>query len=146
MEVGMGQINWSRVVLGGLLAGLVINISEYVLNVPVAGAEMAEQLKRLNLPPIAGSAIACFFIIGFVIGIVTVWLYAAIRPRYGPGPKTAVCAGLVVWFLAYLIPGIGYALVGYLPTGLVMLGTIWALVEMILAAVAGTWLYKEAAL
>jgi hypothetical protein len=144
MEVGMGQINWSRVILGGLLAGLVINISEYILNVPVAGAEMEAQLKRLNLPPIAGSAVACFLIVGFVIGIVTIWLYAAIRPRYGPGPKTAICAGLVVWLLAYLIPSIGYALIGFMPTGLVMLGTIWALGEMILAALAGAWLYKEA--
>jgi hypothetical protein len=30
---------------------------------------------------------------GFLIGIFAIWLYAAIRPRHGPGPKTAVCAG-----------------------------------------------------
>ena len=36
---------------------------------------------------------------------VTVWLYAAIRPRFGPGPKTAICAGLIVWGLSYLYRG-----------------------------------------
>ncbi|MBC8647371.1 MAG: hypothetical protein H7X85_09430, partial [Thermoanaerobaculia bacterium] len=28
----MGKINWGRVILGGIVAGIVINISEYVLN------------------------------------------------------------------------------------------------------------------
>jgi hypothetical protein len=27
------------------------------------------------------------------------WLYAAIRPRYGPGPKTAAVAGFALWFI-----------------------------------------------
>ncbi|HSE60477.1 MAG TPA: hypothetical protein VLA99_17380 [Nitrospiraceae bacterium] len=27
------------------------------------------------------------------------WLYAAIRPRFGAGPKTALYAGLGVWVL-----------------------------------------------
>lgn len=28
----MGKINWNRVILGGLVAGAIINIFEYVLN------------------------------------------------------------------------------------------------------------------
>src|SRR5207249_3963498 len=38
---------------------------------------------------------------GFLVGIFAVWLYAAIRPRYGAGPKTALCAGAAVWGLGY---------------------------------------------
>ena len=41
----MPQINLKRVILGGLLAGLIINISETILNVPVMGDQMAEALK-----------------------------------------------------------------------------------------------------
>jgi hypothetical protein len=33
----MGKINWARVLLGGLLAGFVINIFEYVTNGVVLG-------------------------------------------------------------------------------------------------------------
>ena len=40
------------------------------------------------------------------LGIAAVWLYAAIRPRYGAGPRTAVIAGLAVWVMADLWSGI----------------------------------------
>ena len=89
----MGRINVGRVLLGGLLAGLVINISETILNVVVAGQAMEDGTGARNLPPVGGSAIGGFVVITFLVGIVTVWLYAAIRPRFGPGPGTAVIAG-----------------------------------------------------
>ena len=33
-------------------------------------------------------------IVDFILGILTVWVYAAIRPRFGPGPRTALTAAL----------------------------------------------------
>ena len=36
-----------------------------------------------------------FVIWGLFVGIFPVWLYAAIRPRYGAGLKTALGAGFV---------------------------------------------------
>jgi hypothetical protein len=79
----------------------------------------------------------------FIVGILTVWLYAAIRPRYGPGPKTAIYAGLTVWFLAYLRSRLGLVALGVFSTGLMAFAVLWAFVEMILASLAGAWLYKE---
>ena len=98
----MGKINTGRVILGGLVAGLLINISEIVLNVVVMGDEMAAWVKSMNLPPMSNASMAIYTVLGFVLGIVMMWLYAAIRPRYGAGPKTALCAGSAVWFFAYL--------------------------------------------
>ena len=62
---------------------------------------MEEALRASNLPALGGSAIGGFVFFAFLLGIVTVWLYAAIRPRFGAGAKTAVIAGLFVWFFAY---------------------------------------------
>ena len=81
----MGRINLGRVVLGGLLAGVVINLGETVLNLVVVAQEMEDSLRARNLPPVGGGAIAGFVITAFLLGIVTVWLYAAIRPRFGAG-------------------------------------------------------------
>lgn len=139
----MNAINTKRVILGGLAAGLVINVSETLLNVPVLGAEMEASLAKLNLPPVGGSAIALFVGLSFVLGIVLVWLYAAIRPRFGPGPKTAVIAGLVVWFLAYFYASLGMGAMGFFPTRLLTISVMWGLVELLLAATVGAWLYKE---
>ena len=49
----MSQINVVGVLKGGLAAGLIMNISEFVLNVPVAGAQMEAELAARNLPPVA---------------------------------------------------------------------------------------------
>ena len=51
---------------------------------------------------VGGGALLMFLAWGFLVGIFAVWLYAAIRPRYGAGPKTALCAGAAVWGLGYL--------------------------------------------
>ena len=137
-------MNMARVILGGLAAGLVINIGEFILNGVVLASSMESAMARLNLPPVGGSAIAMFVILGFALGIATVWLYAAIRPRYGIGPRTALCAGATVWFLAYLYPSVGMAGMGLFPTNLILIGVVWGLVEMLVAALAGAWLYTEA--
>ena len=84
-----------------------------------------------------------FVIMGFAIGILAVWLYAAIRPRFGPGARTAVCAGLTVWALGWLVPNISFAAMGLMPTKLLVIATMWSAVEVTLATVAGAWLYTE---
>jgi hypothetical protein len=78
-----------------------------------------------------------------LLGIATVWLYAAIRPRFGPGAGTAAIAGLAVWFFAYLYGGLGQELLGFFPAGLTMVTLLWGLVEIVLGAVAGGWVYRE---
>ena len=140
----MGGINLGRVVLGGLLAGLVIDVSEYVLNEVVLGEQMDAAMQRLNLPPVGGGAIGVFVVLGFALGIAATGLYAAIRPRFGPGVRTALCAGSTVWFFAYLYPSIGMGVLGFFPTGVITLAVIWGLVELLVAAVLGAWFYQEA--
>ena len=139
----MGRINTGRVVLGGLLAGLVINISEFVLNGVLLAEEMTAAMAALNRPPVDDSMVAWFLVLGFALGITMVWLYAAIRPRLGAGPKTAACAAATVWFLAYCYSSIGMAITGLFPARMIAIGVAWGLAELIIAGIAGAWLYKE---
>jgi hypothetical protein len=113
----MGQINWGRVIGGGLLAGLVMNISEATLHGGMLGQDGVNLFKSYGIPyePQTWQVIA-LVAMTFVLGIAAVWLYAAIRPRYGAGPKTAICAGLAVWILAHLWSGL-YIYAGF--TGLI---------------------------
>jgi len=139
----MGQINIVGVLKGGLAAGLIMNISEFILNLPVAGAQMEAELASHNLPPVSTAAIATFTIVTFLLGIATVWLYAAIRPRLGPGPKTAMVAGLVVWALSYLYASVFFYMLGTQSLELVLLGVVWSAIEMIVASAVGGYLYTE---
>ena len=140
----MGSINWGRVFLGGLAAGFLINVSETILNTVVLeapfSAAMDEMGKTMNMD---GGAIAVWMLWGFAVGITTVWLYAAIRPRYGAGLKTALCAGATVWFLAGFLSSAAMVNMGLFSVGLMATGTVWGLAEMLTAAAVGGWLYKE---
>jgi hypothetical protein len=140
----MKPINWGRVIMGGIAAGVVVNVSEYVLNEIVFKAQMEEAMKALGKGmPTGGGVIAVWILWGFVLGIAAVWLYAAIRPRYGAGPATAARAGLAVWVLADLLSAVAFSNLGLFPISAVIL--IWTLVEAILATNVGAWLYKEEA-
>src|SRR5262245_61078734 len=100
----MDQINWNRVLLGGLVAGLIINVFEGVLNGVILQSEWADAMKALNKTgDMTTGQIVGFNIWGFATGIIAVWLYSAIRPRYGAGPKTAAIAALAVWLTAYAL-------------------------------------------
>ena len=140
----MSSINMGRVVVGGLVAGLLINVSEFVLNAVVLVNDMNAAMAALNRPPIDNSMIVWFVLLAFGIGIMAVWVYAAVRPRFGPGVQTALCASLVVWGLAYLYPNVSTIILGLFPTRLMIIATIWGLVEVLVAGVAGAWIYTEA--
>jgi hypothetical protein len=88
----MGKINRTRVLLGGLVAGVIINIFEFVLNGVIITKDMEDALRALGRQLGMGE-LAMFTVWAFMVGVFAVWLYAAIRPRYGAGPKTALCAG-----------------------------------------------------
>ena len=139
-------MNWGRIIGGGLLAGLVMNIGEFVLHTQVLAQETVDLYKRVNIPMVEdGMAILQLVLVTFAMGIAAVWTYAAIRPRFGAGPGTAVCAGLAVWFMAYVNASV-YLHSGYLnifTAKLAWLPTAWGLVEIPLATVIGAWLYKE---
>jgi hypothetical protein len=141
----MGRINLGRVILGGIVAGILINVSEFVLNGIVLGKDIEAAMAALGKQnPMNPSAMGVWLVYGLVLGIMAVWLYAAIRPRYGPGPGTAIRAGLAVWFLAYFLVGVGNANLGLFPVRMIAIGTVWGLFEIVIATLVGAALYKEA--
>ena len=140
----MNKINLGRVLLGGLVAGLVLNVGEWLLNGKVLATEMGEFFKRCGFPQPGNKFLVIAVVITFVLGIVLVLGYAAIRPRFGPGPKTAIIAGLFAWFGVVVYQNVIGAGLGMEPTNLVAIVVGWELVEYLLAALVGAWLYKEA--
>jgi hypothetical protein len=139
----MGKINFGRVLLGGLVAGLILNIGEYLLNDRVLATEMAEFFRRCGFPKPGTNFIVIAVVITFVLGIVIVFGYAAIRPRFGPGPKTAIIAALLAWFAVVVYGNVIFLGLGMTPTNVFAIVIGWELVEYLLATMVGAWLYQE---
>jgi hypothetical protein len=139
----MGKINLGRVILGGIVAGVIIDIIEYVLNAIVLADRWSSIMAAHNLPPFTFNAIIVFNIIGLVTGIAAVWTYAAVRPRFGEGPRTAVVAALLIWVVGYLLPDAANVVVGLYPLAVALILVCVGLVEIVIATLAGAFLYKE---
>jgi hypothetical protein len=140
----MGKINWQRVILGGLVAGVIINVVEWVVNGVMLAGDWTSVMKDLNRSgAFSSKQIAAVNLWGFLTGMTMIWLYAAIRPRYGAGPKTAACAGAAMWFMTYALGGAFPVIAHIFPLGLSTLTLLIGLVELIVAGLAGAWLYKE---
>ena len=78
-----------------------------------------------------------------ILGVVSMWLYAAIRPRYGPGPTTAVAAWIAIWIISQVLPLLYWSQLLGLPIRLVVLNLATTLVVGVAATLTGAWLYKE---
>jgi hypothetical protein len=53
------------------------------------------------------------------------------------------CAGLVTWAVAVFLANLGNYPLGIFPTRLLVITSIVALVEIVVATLVGAWLYKE---
>ncbi|HEV8362982.1 MAG TPA: hypothetical protein VGQ52_05660 [Gemmatimonadaceae bacterium] len=139
-------INTGKVITGGLAAGVVGNIIGYLGFGMWLGPRFEAEATAVA-PSLAGrgmtsGAIATTVITTFVIGILLVWLYAAMRPRFGPGMKTATYAALAVWVCGFVFH-IDLLLMGLVTTATYVMASVVALVQVIASAGVGAMLYKE---
>ena len=141
-------INTSKVIVGGLAAGLVMNILDFITN----GVLFADQMKAAmnNFKPGAGDAmstmdmttIAGMVILDFVIGLVLAYTYAAMRPRFGPGAKTSIITALLFWIFGSII-SVSYLMMGMMSKGLWLSYGFAYLVCLIIASLVAGALYSE---
>ena len=140
----MGKINYSRVILGGIVGGIIAGFFDWFLNGVLMGQLWEDQMKSLNRPnAFSGAFLFCLFLAFSIGGILVVWVYAAIRPRFGPGIRTAVYAGLAVWAVGALMNMMN-AVTGLYSPRLMLYSTLAGIVQTVVGTIAGAALYKEA--
>ena len=140
----MAQINTGKVIAGGLAGGLVLNVVDFLVNGVWLADKWTAQTAKLNpnLNMMSSNAIASYVVTDFLLGLLIVWLYAAIRPRFGPGSGTAVKAALAIWAVVALISANFYFSGMYGPK-LVALSCGMTLVGMLAGGNVGAMMYKE---
>jgi hypothetical protein len=142
----MGKINVGRLIVGGLIAGVIMNVVEGVTNGAVLGQQWkdwAAKVAPVTDPPTPSQAMLFWTILGFALGLVAVWMYAAVRPRLGAGPKTAIIVGFVLWIIYWPLVALQHGALGTVPSGLLVMGSIGGLVAALGGTLAGAAIYKE---
>lgn len=145
----MEKINWSRVVWGGMLAGVVLIVLATASAALFIGPQVLRTAAQALRPSTNGALAPLFFFLVFLfLGNVLTWSYTAMRPRFGPGLRTAAIAGLSVWLTAVAIGVVGFAVKSVamgepysLPSG-----PMWPMLYLVMivsSTIVGAWVYKE---
>lgn len=137
-------MNIGRLIVGGIVAAIIYFIGDGVVHGALLKQHWASILGAINVD--AEKALktpAIFGLYDLIKGFAAVWIYAAIRPRFGPGVGTAIIAGLITWLVAIPLPLIGLIPMKFFPPSFVALWSAYAIVPMIIGAVVGAWIYRE---
>jgi hypothetical protein len=139
-------INTSKVVVGGLAAGVLNNVLGYLVQGMLLGKRMEDEMVAVA-PTLQGKGMDAMSLTGrvvtsFVIGFLLVWLYAAMRPRFGPGPKTAILSAFVVWLCGFVFY-MDWLYLGMMSVSLYAMVSVAMFVIVSICAWVGAMLYKE---
>jgi len=140
----MGKLNVPKIILGGIVAGILCFIGDGVVHGVLLKERWAQVMAMLGRQQVEDPSHMLYYAVyDLAKGLAGVWLYAAIRPRFGAGPQTGVIAAVVTWFLVIPVPLLGLIPAGWFGRRFAALWSIEGLVVMVIAIVIGAWLYRE---
>jgi|SRR4051812_8099706 hypothetical protein len=141
-------MNGSRILAGGVAAGIVMNVMDYLSNGVLFAAQRKADANAFKpglgdmTAAMTGKQIAGYVVMDLVVGGLLVWTYAAMRPRFGAGAKTAIMTALVFWIFGSIV-AVGYMQMGVMSSGLWWKFGLFYLVSLIVASLVGGAVYKE---
>ncbi|HEU4724371.1 MAG TPA: hypothetical protein VFU59_03640 [Candidatus Eisenbacteria bacterium] len=136
-------MNRPRLLLGGLAAGILLVATGVGLGHGVLGAEYVRAFASHRAHPVNVVTVLENTSLRLLYGFLVVFLYAAIRPRFGAGPRTAILAALVLWVAAILPRNMLLSEFGIVSGGQLGLSLAYGAAELILAALVGGAIYRE---
>lgn len=136
----MVKISWGRVLLCGLLAGLVWTLLSILL-LGLVGRDFMAALLDGRLAP-RGQVQLFLVASNLAAGIWATWLYATLRAYYGPGLKTGAIVG-VAWWVIVSMQSAKWVALGTIPIRTVIAPGAMTLPVIMIAALAGGWCYEN---
>ena len=140
-------MNTTRILLGGLAAGFVCFFGDGIVHGAILGEEWKQAMTALGKMPTSEeegmSSMLGFAVYDFMKGFFGVWLYAAIRPRFGAGPKTAIFAGIAAWVALGLIPHVTWLVIPVFEKSFVTKWIVFEAFPILAGTFVGAWIYRE---
>ena len=142
----MYKINWLRVLVGGLVASIILFVTDGFLHERLALGLWQAVYADLGVAEPKHNAYALIYFAIFELGrgFISIYLYALMRSCCGAGPKTAALAGIVAW-IAFSVTGPAQFIpLGFYSHALWIKVGAFQFITSIVAAVAGASLYRDA--
>jgi hypothetical protein len=141
----MTNINWARFFIGGLIASIILFVTDGMMHEFVLKSDWTAIYANLKAtaPEPHSSSMLYFAIFELGRGMVSMLIYVLMRPFHGAGPKTAIIAAIVGW-LAFSVAGPAqYIPLGFISIPLWLKAAAIQLVATIIGVLAGAALYKD---
>jgi hypothetical protein len=142
----MGKISARRVIFGGIVAGIICFLGDGVVHGILLKDRWAQIMAALGKSggDIGRQHPGYFLAYDLLKGLLAVWFYAAARPRFGSGTKTALLAAFTIWLLVIPIPTLGLLPMAFFSGGFVVLWSLYGLVPIVIGTLIGAWIYRDA--
>ncbi|MFQ5745150.1 MAG: hypothetical protein ACE5HV_16445 [Acidobacteriota bacterium] len=139
----MGGINVFRWILSGIVSGTLFFLIEGLAS-QFYHRQMEASLQRLGLSmEMSAQTMLWALLVSLIAGLSLVFFYAAARPRFGPGPRTAFIVATALFCGGYLLSLIGYHMMGMFPLRLLIHWGLVGYLETVLVTIVGAWIYRE---
>ena len=142
----MARINWGRLVLGGLVAAIIMFVTDGFIHGQIVDADWKAVYAGLRAaePEPHGAGMVYFGLFELGRGLIAMLFYATMRTHFGAGPKTAFLAGIASWIAFSLTGPAQFIPLGFFSTALWIKVGALHLITSIIATIAGAALYKDA--
>jgi hypothetical protein len=140
----MNDVNWGRFILGALIVAAICFVSDGFLHQRVLTEQWQAVYDALGATPPdhSGFAMVWFLVFEAGRGFLAMYVYVLLRPRLGPGVKTATWAGVVTWVAFSLTAPAQFIPIGFYSTMLWFSVAVYQLVFTIIAAIVGAAPYS----
>ena len=142
----MNQVNRGRVIIGGIVGGVVIFLIMGFANHVCMGNMWMQWMAVMGQAMQNGPrlhSLYFWFAQSILLGVTGGAIYAGIRPRYGAGGATALGAGFLLWCAAYLAEMLNGLALHFLPHTILAGEAISGLVAALVGTYIAAAIYKE---
>lgn len=141
----MPKLNWSRILIGGLIAAVILFLTDGFFHERAVSADWQAVYAGLGArePQHSSSGILYFAIFELGRGLVSLFVYALMRQFHKPGPRTAALAGIVAWFAFSVTGPAQFIPLEFYSNALWVKVAAFQLITSILATIAGAALYRD---
>ena len=144
----MTKINFGRLFVGGLIASVLLFLSDGFLHEQVFKHYWEYLYQGLGAKPPDSPhqmALVYFFIFELGRGFGAIFIYALMRPFYGKGPKTAVLSAIAAWLAFSVTAPAEFIPLGFYGRRLWIMVAAAQLVTSIVANLLAAWIYRDSA-
>jgi len=142
----MHPVNRSRVLIGGVVGGLVIFGIMGAMNHLFLQRDWSEWMNRMGAllqQQTPQRSMVLWLLQSLIVGVTGVTVYAGVRTRFGAGPRTAIWVGLWVWILVHVSEMYNELAMGVLTRRIIFAECLAGLVATLVGIYVAAAIYRE---